>query len=215
MPIKSIRSLYQPRPCFDPAAGGGAATTWNQFDKASNAVLSGGDLTLTNNAGSPRACARSMASLAANQKCYYEIVINTLGFSILVGFANSSESLTAFTGTSSPTNAGATSEGGTYFDTDSANAGFTTLPSAAIAGDTICVALDSSVNKIWFRKNNGIWNNSAPADPATNTGGLDFTIQAGSVFAIGDAGDNSDSLTAKFASASWTFTAPSGFTQLA
>jgi hypothetical protein len=40
----------------------------------------------------------------------------------------------------------------------------------------MCVAIDLDNAKIWFRVVAGNWNNSAPANPATNVGGIDLII---------------------------------------
>jgi hypothetical protein len=42
-------------------------------------------------------------------------------------------------------------------------------------GGTIGVALDIDHSRIWFRVNNGPWNNQAANDPAANIGGLDVS----------------------------------------
>jgi len=42
---------------------------------------------------------------------------------------------------------------------------------ASVSGDRIGVAWDADVGLIWFRRNGGLWNNSATANPATGTGG--------------------------------------------
>ncbi len=42
-------------------------------------------------------------------------------------------------------------------------------------GDVITVAMDLDNDRVWFRKNGGIWNGNASYDPATNTGGIDIS----------------------------------------
>lgn len=53
--------------------------------------------------------------------------------------------------------------------------------SAYTAGQRIDMALDKDNNKVWFRANNGNWDNNAGHDPATNTGG--FAIAVNTSFA--------------------------------
>jgi hypothetical protein len=51
--------------------------------------------------------------------------------------------------------------------------------------DTLGVAVDFVNNRIWFRDGAGNWNNSATANPATNTGGFDWSgIGNTGIFAI-------------------------------
>jgi hypothetical protein len=61
--------------------------------------------------------------------------------------------------------------------------------------------------------NNGSWNNNGSADPATNTGGYAVSLAAGTLFACLLL-ETTDKGTVRFSSASWTDTAPSGFSQL-
>ena len=46
---------------------------------------------------------------------------------------------------------------------------------AYVTSDVICVAWDTGAKTIWFRKNGGLWNADAAADPATATNGLDVS----------------------------------------
>lgn len=43
------------------------------------------------------------------------------------------------------------------------------------AGDTVCIAIDSVLKKVWFRKNAGNWNNSGSDDPVTGAGGFSMS----------------------------------------
>jgi len=44
-----------------------------------------------------------------------------------------------------------------------------------VTNDRLSVAVDIDNNLIWFRTNNGNWNNSGTANPATGVGGIDLT----------------------------------------
>jgi hypothetical protein len=46
------------------------------------------------------------------------------------------------------------------------------LPTWNNPNDIIDIAINKSMNTIWFRVNGGYWNNSVSADPATNSGGI-------------------------------------------
>jgi hypothetical protein len=80
--------------------------------------------------------------------------------------------------------------------------------------DTLCVAVDFTNNRIWFRTNGGNWNNSGTANPATNTGGLDISTRdttTGFHPAVNLRID-SDSFTFNLGSTVYQQTVPSGFT---
>ena len=78
-------------------------------------------------------------------------------------------------------------------------------------GDVICIALDLDNNTIWFRKNNGDWNNNASNNPATNTGGLNISAMTGTKFPYVSGVRLNDAITIRTALADWTLSAPSGF----
>jgi len=80
-------------------------------------------------------------------------------------------------------------------------------------GNVLCWAIDLTHHMMWGRVNNGNWNNSGTANPATNAGGL--AIPAG-VYASPlvpglQFAQSGDTFAAHFSSGSWTYTAPSGF----
>jgi hypothetical protein len=58
---------------------------------------------------------------------------------------------------------------GDYYDGNAPSVGLLETYSAL---DTICFAIDTVNNLVWFRKNAGNWNNNASADPATGVGGF-------------------------------------------
>lgn len=45
------------------------------------------------------------------------------------------------------------------------------------AGDTVCMAIDTVLKKVWFRKNAGNWNNSVTDNPVTGAGGFSMNGQ--------------------------------------
>lgn len=81
--------------------------------------------------------------------------------------------------------------------------------------DICCIALDIDNNKIWFRTNNGNWNNDilANQNPATNTGGFDTSaltpLPLYPAFGLNSAGG--DQITANFGATPYAQTPPAGF----
>jgi hypothetical protein len=78
-------------------------------------------------------------------------------------------------------------------------------------GDVICAAIDLTAKLIWFRRNNGNWNNDGTANPATGVGGLSFPAGAQSPTVRFTNGASTDAFTANFGASAYAFTAPSGF----
>jgi hypothetical protein len=65
----------------------------------------------------------------------------------------------------------------------------------------------------WARVDNGLWNNSATADPAAGTGGRSVaTIAAGPYFPIFGDNGSGGAVTANFGATDFWFAPPSGFT---
>ena len=64
------------------------------------------------------------------------------------------------------------------------------------SGDVICVAMDITNKKVWFRVNGGNWNNLGTNDPVSGAGGLSLIgMDSGPWFnALGDVGDMGDSV---------------------
>lgn len=62
---------------------------------------------------------------------------------------------------------------------------------------------------IWFRQNNGNWNNSGTANPTTNTGGYPLTGLQSAMIPFGIADNNG--ITFNFGASSFAHTVPSGF----
>jgi hypothetical protein len=72
---------------------------------------------------------------------------------------------------------------------------------------------DSGAERIWFRKNNNLWNNDASADPATGTNGLDISAQPNVNFALWTFATSSGrAVTLGTEAAEFTYAGPSGFT---
>ena len=93
-----------------------------------------------------------------------------------VGFANSSHVLTA--GVNGP-NQVTYSPGGKVWQ----NGGVLATYAAWQKGSRIDAVWDFGNSKVYFRADEGSWNNSGAANPATNTGGLSVTL-AGTLYAL-------------------------------
>ena len=57
-------------------------------------------------------------------------------------------------------------------------------------GDYCCIACDFTDRIIWFRRNNGNWDNSATDNPATGTGGYSFSALTGPFYALSCGGSS-------------------------
>lgn len=77
-------------------------------------------------------------------------------------------------------------------------------------GNRICIAFNST--KVWFRKNNGNWNNSGSDNPATNTGGFTHSLTAPLALAT-RVYNNGDFVEIAAPSSTWLYSAPSGFVE--
>lgn len=84
-------------------------------------------------------------------------------------------------------------------------------------GDRIGRAVDRINQKVWFRKNNGNWNNDVIGNqnPVGNVGGISFaTMATYSSLRLAWGGTAVSGGTAAFASAAWTDTAPTGYVSI-
>lgn len=193
------------------AGGGAAATTWNPSDKGADITLSGSNLVATNATGNfSYAGVRTVGSISGADKKYWEILYTTSAASAEdCGAAIAGYSLA--TDLVSSANALGYHRDGTFSIANVSQA----AQESTNAGDTICWAVDYGNGKIWMRKNNNaLWNNSGAADPATNTGGFSISGLSGALYPACAIWFQNDAFTAKFASTSWGFAAPSGFSQI-
>jgi hypothetical protein len=90
----------------------------------------------------------------------------------------------------------------------------TITPTYPAQGDYVDMAVDLDNGRIWFRLNNGPWNNSGTANPATNVGGLVISTINGFgttvYYAKWSGQGNGEKVTASFGP-TYTRTKPSGF----
>jgi hypothetical protein len=78
-------------------------------------------------------------------------------------------------------------------------------------GDRLCAAIDLTSRLGWFRKNGGLWNADAAADPATGTNGVVVPSGSQAPLVRFTNGPATDAFTANFGASSFAFTPPAGF----
>ena len=78
-------------------------------------------------------------------------------------------------------------------------------------GARLCVAVDPVNGRAWARLNNGNWNNSGTANPATNTEGINISDFGSKLYMVAKSSFTYLTATIYFASADWTYSPPSGF----
>ena len=190
------------------AAAGAGGVTWNPADKGADVSLSGGDLTATLTGTVTNTVVRGTTSHATGVagKYYFEGVRNSTGASYpYLGICNAALPFTATTGNAAP---GVFAVAGNNFFCYGNGASVNTGQTWA-NGDIEMVAVDMATLKIWFGRN-GTWFNSG--NPGAGTGQI-FTISADTYFPMVNCRATGVGITARFASASWGFAAPSGFVQ--
>lgn len=184
-------------------------TTFDPTFSTNNQTFTNGNLTVEEGPADAWRNFRTIATISG--KKYWSNQVDAVTFAFRFGISDSSvstDNALAFTvGASVVIN----STPATYF-TNATDSGFS-LGAAIVAGDRVDIAIDTGLPAIWFRLNNGNWNNSGAADPATGTGGWPTTGTSMTTLYAAVAHDVAKS-TAQFASGSWTNPAPSGFTQI-
>jgi hypothetical protein len=81
-------------------------------------------------------------------------------------------------------------------------------------GNVVCVAVDLTAKKIWWRTNGGTWNNDilSNQNPATGAGGFSFsTLNAGPYFPAIGLNNATEIDAANFGATAYAQPAPSGF----
>ena len=190
---------------------GGAPAVWDDNDNS--VTLSNGDKTATVASNGSVSSATPIAA-----KTYFEFVV-TGSFTTEVLYLGVGDTTVDFVG--DITNAGDTGFSNSWIASTTApgvflnGAGFGTYATGnLVSGDRICVAFDPATNKIWFRKNGGLWNNTSD-DPAAPTGGFsDPSFTAVTSRAVGYMPHSAASATLCATAADWVYLAPSGFGEL-
>lgn len=189
-----------------PSSGVGAPplTTWNPSDKDAAAVLTNNNLTFT---GGGATGVRSTNPLSAGD-AYWEVLVNQdageVGGAYNVGFVDLATTFAQMR------SSGIINMVFLFNGNIGNSIGPITL-GAIVNGDTICQAVKFASKLSWFRKNNGLWNASALADPVTGVGGIPF-ITAGPYYANAASSAVGTQLIANFGGSAFTYTKPSNFT---
>lgn len=94
-----------------------------------------------------------------------------------VGIANASQSLATYLGSAGNNSVGWNTNGNVLYG----NANIATVAPWRV-GSRLDIAFVFASTKVYFRVNNGLWNDSSTATPGTDTGGIAVTGITGSVF---------------------------------
>lgn len=178
-------------------------SVWDSLNKGAAVTLSGSNLVATVSSGT--------GSVAATNRIggltYFELLIGaTLSGSARVGVCNLAFVKTGLLGVDN--NGVGYDSGGTVKIN---NATVATIAAYA-ATNNIGVAINPMLNLIWFRVNGGNWNNDVIGNqnPVGAVGGISIAALVGNYLPAWG-GSATSSNTAKFATASWTYAAPTGF----
>lgn len=170
-----------------------------------------GGLTVCSNGANTASVSKRQATGLIYWEAKVDVLVGTVGIGIAAGDFNYNSIL------------GVDRQGVAYRQTGVVvvgNATIATLSNYA-QGDIVCVAYNSGTKTIWFRVNNGSWNNDGTANPATGVGGIDLNVNyvldiatdywpngTYPSFAFSIAGSV---ITATFDEEEWVYSAPSGY----
>jgi hypothetical protein len=189
--------------CIDSGGAGPTVVTWDPAYKGASITLSGGNLVATG-AGVSNNLVRGTAHFTTG-KFYYEVQVNTIGGTNYprMGVGGSTVPVTSNGGTAGQVFALIQVSPAFAFNGNASTATGVTY----VANDVMMIAVDVDTGKVWFGKN-GTWILSG--NPATGANPT-FTLTPGTdLYPMGVTAGGSQA-TARFASASWGFAAPSGF----
>lgn len=183
------------------------ATTYDPNQKGSAVTLSGSNLiaTVTSGTGSVRSTNR-ITGLT-----YGEAVVGaTMSGSCRIGFCNTSSAFTGLPG--ADLNSVGWDSGGTVKIN---NATISTI-ATFVASDRLGWAIDWQRQLVWFRKNNGDWNNDVIANqnPVGGVGGVSLATMTWGALSFMWGGSATASATARFLASSFTDVAPTGFNDM-
>ena len=165
----------------------------------SNVTLTNGNLTASSTAvGGARSV--DFVAKSAGGKYYYEIKRTANAPASLAGFADATA---AYLSTDALTN------GVQYNGNVTTGVTIRVSIGAWVANDVVCIAVDFTTNMLWARRNNGNWNNSGTANPATGVGGFAFAGTNVSPFAA--FGAASEQYTLNAGATAYAQPVPAGF----
>jgi hypothetical protein len=168
-----------------------------------NQTLSGGNLVATSSGAGA-----ALATRRVTGKHYFEATITTLAGTPSVGFATQTYVTSAVEGASTTSLA--------YRPSGIVVVNAVTLATIAtyVQGNRIGVAIDPTLQQVWFRVNNGNWNNNVANDPATGVGGIDYSSMTLNVLIPAIYASVTATVWTMIFSTPFTDTAPTGFTSL-
>lgn len=178
-------------------------TTFDPAKKGTSMSLSNGNRTAT---GSALGVVLSVAGYLSG-KHYLESHCDA--GAAAVGFANSVSDWNSYLGNANNNSAACNSAGQVFLN----NSVVTTIATFT-TGDTVCMAVDFTNSRAWWRVNGGNWNNDVISNqnPATNVGGVNIsTLNAGPYFAGVTIGSSADTSTFDFGVPAYAQAPPSGF----
>lgn len=193
-------------------------TALNPLDATANAVFSAYDRAIASPASptSYRYAVRSVAPILTGEKKFFSILVNTYSSDCYIGFGAAATDLaggSAYPGQDA-VSLGMRSNSGAVFVN---GAGVTSIFSYG-ASDVIDIAVNRVNGKYWMRKNGGNWNNSGSANPATNTGGLTFSLGADPMYPMvavnTTSGGAVSKMTINFGTSAYTHAKPSGYSDI-
>ena len=195
-----------------PLAESGGPATWDATNALSEGTanpsywtLSNGDLTAASSFGNgiidpTQICATNQQ---ATGKFYFEITFTgSVGLRTAVGL---NATLTAPYGSYGIYLFG---NSGQLWDYGSERLNSSSLEMSS--GCVVCVAVNLTSNLIWVRINNGNWNASGSANPATSTGGASIANRG--TTAVSPMVGSTGTFAANFGASSFTYSVPAGFT---
>jgi hypothetical protein len=185
------------------------ADAWNVNDKSTGVTLSNGDKTATTSNGSQYLRSTQGNPSATAAKLYAEFKKELGTSSLTVGFADGDSTLANAAALAATLNINHLSQNGGKIFINSVDTGVNIGTFAN--GDVACGAWDTSAKLVWFRKNGGLWNNSATADPATGVGGISFPTPPTNSKLLGVIINSGDSLSVRTEVADYTLAPPIGF----
>jgi hypothetical protein len=186
----------------------------NPATKGSNVTLLNSNLTASNGASS-RTGARSVQSKSSG-KYYFEALVaaktNSTPNEHFIGIATE-EVTYADVAKAASMAAGVYADNATTSTIQVNGVSTGTSVGASSAGDRYCFSVDLDNGMLWVRLNNGNWNNSGTANPATNTGGFALSNMTGMAFSpVWATPVSGDSVTFNFGDSAFSYSVPSGFT---
>jgi hypothetical protein len=192
----------------EPAGISTTYTTWSPTDNQ-NVTISGGNLVMTS-ASTANCVGRSIVGQTTG-KFYFEVAWSgTASPYAVCGVADPSVALGTLYSSYTGSVCYQASTGNIYVNGTFLGA----LMPAFSMGQTVCMAVDLTNQRAWFRINGGNWNNNATYNPATNTGGYDISAMSGvekRVFAIPSATASGTVATLNAGASAFAYTVPSGF----